>query len=283
MLDRPDDAAGAFQRPEDSARRPPCQQQPRYPALLPGTLRRGRRSLPQGRGAARQLVRGTGGNLGDAHRWNPPTKGEAAGVYATAIRLAGDALKTNPGDNELRMRRALYRVKSGDTAGALEDVAMTAEGKASPAMLFYQTVVLGACRQPDRRAGVARAHACRRLFGAARSRSFRISSWRCAPTPGTSCCCRDPKNDADFSRGTGYAGPARPALPSGNILSDNSRASRFGGRCCPARRPAASWEMDDGLLRAQHELLSDLVDGAGPALQQQWQHWPGVVAECRWA
>ena len=39
------------------------------------------------------------------------------------------------------MRRALYRVKSGDTAGALEDVAMTAQGKASPAMLFYQTVV----------------------------------------------------------------------------------------------------------------------------------------------
>jgi hypothetical protein len=81
------------------------------------------------------------GNLGDAHRWNPPTKGEAADAYATAIRLAGETLHTNPGDNELRIRRALYRVKSGDVTGALGDVALTAGAEASPAMLFYQTVI----------------------------------------------------------------------------------------------------------------------------------------------
>ena len=140
MLDRPDDAAQAFQRALQIEPTPPV-----YNNL--GTLRFFQGHYAEAVEAFRKAVElransyAYWGNLGDAHRWNPPTKGEAAGAYATAIRLAGDALKTNPGDNELRMRRALYRVKGGDTAGALEDVAMTATGKASPAMLFYQTVV----------------------------------------------------------------------------------------------------------------------------------------------
>jgi serine/threonine-protein kinase len=140
MLDKPDEAAQAFQKalqiePTASV----------YNNL--GTLRFFQGNYAEAVDAFRKAVqeRATSyaywGNLGDAHRWNPPTKHEAAESYATAIRLAGNALETNPGNDELRTRRALYRVKSGDVRGALEDLEMTAKAKASPAMLFYRTVV----------------------------------------------------------------------------------------------------------------------------------------------
>ena len=140
MLDRPDEAAGAFQRA--------LQIEPTAPVYNNlGTLRFFQGKYAEAVDAFRKAVQlranshAYWGNLGDAHRWNPTTKREAADAYATAIRIVSDTLETNPGDHELRTRRALYRVKNGDTAGALEDVAMTAKAKASPAMLFYQTIV----------------------------------------------------------------------------------------------------------------------------------------------
>jgi eukaryotic-like serine/threonine-protein kinase len=82
------------------------------------------------------------GNLADAHRWNPPTKDEAPSAYATAIQLAGDALKSKPEDGDLRATLALYRAKSGDAAGALKDIAIAEQAKQpSPSMLFKATVV----------------------------------------------------------------------------------------------------------------------------------------------
>jgi tetratricopeptide (TPR) repeat protein len=63
------------------------------------------------------------GNLGDAHRWNPPTKHEAADAYATAIRLARDAISARPNDLDLRATIAVYRAKSGDKKQAAEDIA----------------------------------------------------------------------------------------------------------------------------------------------------------------
>jgi serine/threonine-protein kinase len=82
------------------------------------------------------------GNLGDAHRWNPPTKHEAADAYATAIRLARDAISARPNDLDLRATIAVYRAKSGDKKQAAEDIAAIDNApKPSPSMLFKSTVV----------------------------------------------------------------------------------------------------------------------------------------------
>ena len=82
------------------------------------------------------------GNLGDAHRWNPPTKHEAAEAYATAIRLALEAMKARPDDLDLRATIAIYRAKSGDKTGAAADIAaVDSAPKPSPSMLFKSTVV----------------------------------------------------------------------------------------------------------------------------------------------
>jgi serine/threonine-protein kinase len=82
------------------------------------------------------------GNLGDAHRWNPPTKHEAADAYATAIRLARDAISARPNDLDLRATIAVYRAKSGDKKQAAEDIAAVDNApKPSPSMLFKSTVV----------------------------------------------------------------------------------------------------------------------------------------------
>ena len=141
MLDRPDEAARAFQQalqiePTASV----------YNNL--GTLRFFQGRHAEAVTAFRKAVdmRANSyfywGNLGDAHRWNPPTKHEAREAYLTAIQLAAAALKSEPRDNELRATLAVYRAKSGDTAGALDDIAVIARSpQPSPAMLYKSTVV----------------------------------------------------------------------------------------------------------------------------------------------
>ena len=82
------------------------------------------------------------GNLGDAHRWNGPTKHEAAEAYRTAIQLAQDALGATADPEDLRSTIALYRVKNGDFGGALRDITVVdTAAKPSPVMLFRATVV----------------------------------------------------------------------------------------------------------------------------------------------
>ena len=82
------------------------------------------------------------GNLGDAHRWNPPTRHEAADAYATAIRLALEATKARSSDLDLRATIAVYRAKSGDKTGAAADITTVDHApKPSPSMLFKSTVV----------------------------------------------------------------------------------------------------------------------------------------------
>jgi eukaryotic-like serine/threonine-protein kinase len=141
MLDRPDDAARAFQQA--------LQIEPTaavYNNL--GTLR-----FFQGRygDAVAAFTRAVEmransyaywGNLGDAHRWDPATRPEASVAYATAIRLAEEALAAAPGNLEVRAALALYRAKSGDAAGALQDLAILERAEQpSPARLFRATVV----------------------------------------------------------------------------------------------------------------------------------------------
>ena len=141
MLDRPDDAATEFQRalqiePTASV----------YNNL--GTLRFFQGRYVEAVAAFRQAVKMRSnsyvywGNLGDALRWNPPTRREAAAAYGTAIQLAGDVVKSDPNNGEIRADIAVYRAKSGDAAGAQKDLAAAESGKAvSPGMLFKATVV----------------------------------------------------------------------------------------------------------------------------------------------
>jgi eukaryotic-like serine/threonine-protein kinase len=140
-LDRPDDAARALQR---SLQIDPTA--PVYNNL--GTLRFFQGRYADAVAAFRKAVEMRAnlylywGNLGDAHRWNAPTKHEAAEAYRTAIVLAQDALPNTTDGDDLRSTIALYRVKSGDVAGALRDIAVVkTAAKPSPVMLFRATVV----------------------------------------------------------------------------------------------------------------------------------------------
>src|SRR6185436_9451113 len=70
------------------------------------------------------------------------TKQEAPEAYRIAISHAQEALRGKGDDADLLSTIALYRVKSGDPAGALRDIAAVDKApKATPAMLFRATVV----------------------------------------------------------------------------------------------------------------------------------------------
>ena len=140
-LDRPDDAARAFQRAlqiEPSAAV--------YNNL--GTLRFFQGRYADAVAAFKKAVEMRSnlylywGNLGDAHRWNTPTKQQAPDAYRIAIERAEEALGAKGTDADLLSMIALYRVKSGDSAGALRDIgAVDAVAKPTPVMLFRATVV----------------------------------------------------------------------------------------------------------------------------------------------
>ena len=140
-LDRTDEAARAFQQA--------LQIEPTAPVYNNlGTLRFFQGRYADAVAAFRKAVEMRAnsylywGNLGDAHRWNTPTKHEASAAYRTAIQLAQDALTAKGDHEDLLATIALYRVKSGDSAGALRDIAaVNAAAKPSPVMLFRATVV----------------------------------------------------------------------------------------------------------------------------------------------
>jgi serine/threonine protein kinase/Tfp pilus assembly protein PilF len=52
------------------------------------------------------------GNLGDAYRWTPGRKAEAADAYARAIDIARDSAKVSPDDLDVRASLAVYLAKS---------------------------------------------------------------------------------------------------------------------------------------------------------------------------
>jgi serine/threonine-protein kinase len=62
------------------------------------------------------------GNLGDSYRWAKGLETKARGAYEKAIRLVREQLALTPNDRH-RSSLAVYLVKSGDTAGALAELA----------------------------------------------------------------------------------------------------------------------------------------------------------------
>jgi eukaryotic-like serine/threonine-protein kinase len=141
MLGRPNDAARAFQQA--------LQIEPTAPVYNNlGTLRFFQGQYADAVDAFSRAVKMRAnsylywGNLGDAHRWNEPTKNEAQAACETAIGLAEGALKNDPTNQELKVTLAVYRVKSGDREGALRDIAFVeSASQASPSMWFKTTVV----------------------------------------------------------------------------------------------------------------------------------------------
>jgi serine/threonine protein kinase len=63
------------------------------------------------------------GNLGDNYRWAEGLGSKAGAAYREAIRLTRDRLAANPGDIGLRSSLAVYLAKSGDTPGAIAELA----------------------------------------------------------------------------------------------------------------------------------------------------------------
>lgn len=67
------------------------------------------------------------GNLGDNYRWAEGKKHLASGAYRKAIELVREDLKLSPNDTGLRSILAAYLAKSGDTRGALAELAQMSQ------------------------------------------------------------------------------------------------------------------------------------------------------------
>jgi len=91
------------------------------------------------------------GNLGDAYRWASKMRPKAGGAYAKAIPLAREKLTATQNDAMVRSRLALYLVKTGDTGGALAEVAIVekASGK-DPGTVFKTAVVYELAHDRDK-------------------------------------------------------------------------------------------------------------------------------------
>ena len=90
------------------------------------------RYLDAARAAEKAVERAPGrykywGNLGDTYRWAEGRKPLAGKTYEKAIELVREDLKLNPNDAGLRSALAAYRAKSGDTHGALAELAQLGE------------------------------------------------------------------------------------------------------------------------------------------------------------
>jgi serine/threonine-protein kinase len=77
------------------------------------------------------------GNLGDAYRWAPGTRGKAKGAYERAIQLVRERIAARPGDPELISSLAAYSAKNADRSGAIAAIAEV-EGlaKKTPGALY---------------------------------------------------------------------------------------------------------------------------------------------------
>jgi tetratricopeptide (TPR) repeat protein len=84
----------------------------------------------------------TWGNLGDALRWAPGRRGEAAAAHRQASSLIAEQIKQSPGDANLLTQHAAYLAKMGDGASALAEVArIPANAMLTPQMLYRLTMV----------------------------------------------------------------------------------------------------------------------------------------------
>jgi Flp pilus assembly protein TadD/predicted Ser/Thr protein kinase len=77
------------------------------------------------------------GNLGDAYRWTPARKHEAADAYARGITLAREAATASPEDLDVRSSLAVYLAKSDRVAECLEQLRHIAASDRPPAAAVH--------------------------------------------------------------------------------------------------------------------------------------------------
>jgi tetratricopeptide (TPR) repeat protein/predicted Ser/Thr protein kinase len=82
------------------------------------------------------------GSLADAYRWAPGHSEKAKGAYQTAIRMVREEISKNPGQPELHSSLALYLAKSGDKAGALQEVKQVEQLQSKDPVILYETAVV---------------------------------------------------------------------------------------------------------------------------------------------
>jgi serine/threonine-protein kinase len=141
MLDRPDDAAAAFQRALEIEPTATV-----YSNL--GTMR-----FFQGRysDAAAAFERAVElnptsfqywANLGDAYRWVPGAEGKARQAFSRAVPLVDERVNASPADPDLRTQLALYLAKQGDRVRADKELRQWETfQKKSPASHFRALLV----------------------------------------------------------------------------------------------------------------------------------------------
>jgi serine/threonine protein kinase/Tfp pilus assembly protein PilF len=90
------------------------------------------------------------GNLGDVYRWAPGFAEKAPGAYAKAIELSRERLASNANDILVRGSLAVYLAKTGDSQGALAEIATLEKSAADPATAFKTGVVYELLRDRDK-------------------------------------------------------------------------------------------------------------------------------------
>ena len=80
-------------------------------------------------------------SLADAYRWTPGNADKAKQAYATAIRLVREEIAKNPNQLDLRALLATYLAKSGDKAGALQELKPVEQAHSKDPAILYSTAV----------------------------------------------------------------------------------------------------------------------------------------------
>jgi Flp pilus assembly protein TadD/predicted Ser/Thr protein kinase len=90
------------------------------------------------------------GSLADAYRWTPGDAEKAKQAYQTAIRMVRDEIAKNPEQPELRSDLSMYLAKSGDKAGALQELKQLEQlHSTDPAILYNSATVYEICGKRD--------------------------------------------------------------------------------------------------------------------------------------
>jgi len=85
-------------------------------------------------------------NLGDAYRWVPGMRGQAATAYATAIRFARQTINVNPRDAQARATVAACLAKQGDLSGAAAELQIALASDPTNGNVLYQAALIANLR-----------------------------------------------------------------------------------------------------------------------------------------
>ena len=90
-------------------------------------------------------------SLGDAYRWSSNQKDKANAAYANAIRLVREQIEKHPDQPKLHADLAMYLAKSGDKAGALDELKLAQPARGNqPDLLYVSATAYELCGERDK-------------------------------------------------------------------------------------------------------------------------------------